>query len=65
MAKCPLPCAFYGSFKIFKISASEFGTMGMCRRMPACADEFLARVNEGVVHGVNKGMTQSSFSVTR
>ena len=38
--------------KCFKISASEFGTMCMCRRMRACTDEFLAAVTEGVVHGL-------------
>ena len=27
----PLPCAAYGSFKIFKISATEFGTMSIPR----------------------------------
>ena len=54
VAKCSLPCAFYGSYKMFKILASEFGTVSMCRRMQACADEFLATVTVGVVHGVYK-----------
>ena len=31
VAKCPIPCVCYGSFKMYKSSASEFGTMGMCR----------------------------------
>ena len=39
--KCPLACGFYGSFKMFKISASEFGTVGMRRQFPACTDELL------------------------
>ena len=30
VAKCPLPCMFYKSFKMFKISACEFGTGGAC-----------------------------------
>ena len=33
--------------------------------MPACSDEFLARVTEGVVHGVYKVITQSVFGVTQ
>ena len=41
----PLPYTFYGGFKMFKISASEFGTVGMRRQMQACTDEFLATVN--------------------
>ena len=35
VAKCPLPCTFYQSFKMFKISASEFGTVSM-RRWISC-----------------------------
>ena len=31
--------------------------------MRACADEFLAMVTEGVIHGVYKVVTQSSFGV--
>ena len=42
---------------MFKISASEFCTMGMPKRKRACADEFLATVTEGVVHGVYKVVT--------
>ena len=38
VAKCILPCVSYGSFKMFKISATEFHTMGICRRMRACTD---------------------------
>ena len=37
----------------------------MCRGMIAYADEFLARVSEGVVHGVYKVVAQSSFSIIR
>ena len=61
VAKRPLPCTSYGSFKMFKISASEFRTVGMCRRMRACRDEFLAMVTEGVVHGVYKGCDSVIF----
>ena len=50
---------------MFKISASDFGTMGMYRRKRACADKFLAMVTEGVVHGFYKAVTQSSFGVIR
>ena len=63
VAKCPLPCGSYGNFKMFKISASEFGT-NIRRQMQACADELLVLVFEGVVHGVYKIVTRSSFSVT-
>ena len=42
------------SFKMFKISASKFCTMGMHRPMRACADEFLAMATEGEVYGVYK-----------
>ena len=31
--------------------------------MRACTEDFLAKVTEGVVHGVYKVMTRSSFSV--
>ena len=60
VAKHQLPCTFCGSFKIFKISASGYGTVSMCRQMQTCTDEFLA-----VVHGVNKVVTWSSFCVTK
>ena len=52
VAKHPLPCASYRRFKMFKISASEFGTVSRHRQMWACTDEFLAMVTEGVVHSV-------------
>ena len=55
--KSPLPCASYRSLKMYKISASEFGTNW------ACADEFLATVTERVVHSVHKVVTRSSFGV--
>ena len=42
---------------MFKISASEFCTLSMGRRL--CTDEFLARVTECVVHSVYKFVTQS------
>ena len=44
---------------MFKISTSEFGTMGVRRRIRACIDEFLATVTEGVVHSVYKVVSQS------
>ena len=61
--KGPLPCASYGSFKMFKISASDFRTVGMHRRKQACTDKFLATLTEHLVHGIYKVVTQSSFSV--
>ena len=64
MAKGSLPCVSYTSFKMFKISASEFCTMNIRRHMQACVDEFLAMVTEGVVHAVYKVVTRSSFGVT-
>ena len=65
VANHPLPCMFYVSFKQFKISTSDFGTMSMCRRFRACTYELLTVVTEGVVHGVHKVVIQSSFGVTR
>ena len=58
-----LPCRSYGSFEIFKISASEFGTVSMRRSFRACAYEFLNTVTEGVVHSVHKVVIRSSFGV--
>ena len=58
-----LPCVSYGNFKMFKISASEFGTLSMRRQVRACAAELLATGNEGVVQGVYKVVTQPSFIV--
>ena len=55
VANCSLPCVSYGSFKLFKMSASDFGTVGMGRSKRACADKFLATmVTEGVGHGLYK-----------
>ena len=48
---------------MFEISASGFGSMGICRRFRACAYEFLTTVTKGVVHGVHKVMIWSSFCV--
>ena len=62
VAKRPTLCMSYRSFKN---SASEFGTLQMHRRMQLCTNEFLAEVTEGVVHGVHKVVTQSSFGVTQ
>ena len=50
---------------MFKISASKFGTVTMRRRFRACTDEFLARVTEGVVHGIYKVVAWLSFDVIR
>ena len=58
MAKLSLLSTFYKSFKMSKLSSSEFGTMYMWRGMQACEDEFLAMVTEGVVCGVYKVMNQ-------
>ena len=49
---------------MFKISASEFCTVGMYRQIQACEDEFLATVTEGVVYSVYKVVIWSSFCVT-
>ena len=48
---------------MLKISVSEFGTVGMHRRMRACADEFLPTVTVDGVHVVIKVVPQSSCSV--
>ena len=48
---------------MFKLSASDFQTMGMHRRKRGFADKFLAVVTEGVVHGVHKVVTRSPFGV--
>ena len=50
---------------MFTISASDFGTVAMHRRMRACADEFLATVTAGVVHSVYIFVSRSSVDVTR
>ena len=63
VVKCPIPFASYEILKCFKISTSEFGTVGMGRRIRACTNEFLATITEGVVHGVYKVVTRSSFTV--
>ena len=41
----------------------KFITEGMHRGMQACADEFLATVTDGVVHGVYEVVTPLSFGV--
>ena len=65
VANRPLPCESYGSFRLFKISSSDFCTVGMRRRFCACVYEFLTTVNEGVVHGLHKVVIRSSFGVIR
>ena len=65
VVKCPLPCGFYGSFKMFKISTSEFGTVGMHRQMQACTDEFLATVTKGVVNGLCKVVNSVIFQCNK
>ena len=65
VAKCSIPCTFYGSFKMCKISASDCLSMSIRRSVPACADDFLAIVTEGVVHSVCKVVTQSSYGDIR
>ena len=58
VTKCPLPCTFHRSFKMFTISTSEFGTMGYADECEHVSDEFLAMVTEGVVHSVFKVVTR-------
>ena len=58
-----LPCQSYESFKLFKISASDFGTISMRRQFLARTYEFLTMVTEGVVHSVCKVVIRSSFGV--
>ena len=48
---------------MFKITASEFSTVGMRRRFRACAYEFLTMFPEDVVQGVHKVVIWSSFGV--
>ena len=50
--------------KMYKISASESGTTGMVRTMRACANELLALVTEGVVHGAYKVLIRLSFGLS-
>ena len=45
----PSPWVSYGGFKIFKISASDFSTVGMRRRFLTCAYKFPTMVTKGVV----------------
>ena len=49
---------------MLKISASEFGTVSICRQFCVCAYEFVTMVTEGVVHGVHKVVIRS-FDVIR
>ena len=63
LANRPLPCESNGSFRFFKISTSDFGTLGMRRQFHAWTYEFLSTVTEDVVHGVHKVVIRSSFSV--
>ena len=65
VAKRPSPCMSYQSFKMFKISSSEVGTVGMRRQTRASTNEFLVTVTEGVVGGVYNIGTRLSFGVTR
>ena len=44
---------------MFKVSAFDFGIVGMRRQNRACTDEFLATVTEGVVRAVCKVVTRS------
>ena len=44
---------------MFKISATDFGTVVICRLFRACAYEFLTTVTEGVVQGVHQVVIQS------
>ena len=48
---------------MFKISSSDFRTLGMRRQKRGCADEYLATVTKAVVHGVHKVVTGASFGV--
>ena len=50
----PLPCTFYGGFRQFKISASDFGTVSMRK-------QFLSMVIEGVVNGRQLKISASDF----
>ena len=65
VSNCPLPCESYGSFKLFKISASDFSTMSIRRQFRLCTYEFLATVTESVVHSVYKVVIWWSFGVIR
>ena len=58
-----LPCTSYRSCKSFQASASNFGTVDMCRRFCASAYEFLTMIIEDVVQDVHKVMIWSSFGV--
>ena len=64
VAKRPLPCVLYGSFKMFIISAPDFLIVSMRKCLQASTDEFLAAVSEVVIHSVYKVVSQPSFSVT-
>ena len=62
---CPLPCTSYGSFKLFRISVSDFGTEVMCGQFCACAYELFTMETKGVVHSVHKVVIRPSFDVIR
>ena len=61
VVNCPLPCESHRSVKMFKICASDFSTVSMCRRFHAYAYEVLTTVTEGVAHGVHKIVIRLSF----
>ena len=63
VVNCQLPWESYESFRLFKISTSDFGTVGIGRRFGVCAYKFLTTVTEGVLHGVCKVVIRSSFGV--
>ena len=62
-ANGPLPCMYCRSFRLFKISSSDFSTVDMCRQFCTWAYEFLTTITTGVIHGVHKVVIRSSFGV--
>ena len=59
LARRTIPCACYGSFKMFEVPVSEFGTMSMRRWF------LFHAVSESVDHGVYKVITQSRHMFIR
>ena len=62
VAKCPLPCESHRSFKMFKISSSDF-VLRACTDNSKHARRMNFLLGKGVVHGLHEVVTRSSFGV--
>ena len=63
VANRPLPCDFYISFKLFKISGSGFSTVSMHRRFRTY--EIPTTVTKGVIHCIHRIVIWSYYGEIR